>query len=148
MRRRYLVLICCCFTISSCVKKHNHFVANLFEEYEITYFGDSINMKKIDLRKHKIEVSNYIKKNSEYYIIHKEDTILNLSTINDTVVYFDFDFNKYMVRIEKITPTLYKSSNYYIDNKYGNTLLSTLYYNDNYEIVKFEKLLNVDFLPE
>ncbi|MFZ4455127.1 MAG: hypothetical protein ACOYOT_02800 [Bacteroidales bacterium] len=122
-------------------------VSNITEEYNLTYFGDSIEMKRTDCENHEVEISKFIKKDLGYYFISKYDTTLCLTILKDTMIVNYFDDEKYMTKIEKINSNLYKSSNYFIDNKRNNHFLTSFYYDKNYKIVRYEKAWTVSFIP-
>jgi len=132
----------------SCSKKQDLLVASIPEEYIIIYFNDSIQMKKIDKLKNITEISTLIKKDLGYYFVSECDTTLYLSILKDTIIYNRYFNHIYKTKIERINSSIFKSSNYFIDDRGDKNFLSSLYYDKNYKIVRYEKSNTVTFVPK
>ncbi len=148
---RFNVFIPCILILFISCNKNNKvkFASSFPEEYEVDYSKDTIRIVFKHLKSKITDTLVCAKLGNDFFEVDKSNNKnLFLSTNKDTLYSVNDDGSSYKTEIKKVNDSSFKTSTILVNDLGSEVLLSSIYYDKNYKILKIEKQGTVIFLPQ
>ncbi|MEC5395949.1 hypothetical protein [Bergeyella sp. RCAD1439] len=134
----------------SCNKKEDRIklMGRFNEEYEVDYRKDTIRIIFKNLESNFEDSLVCVKKLNDFYEIDNNDKRVFFSVNKDTVYSINDKGFTYKTEIKKVDKTVFKTSTILTNDMQEEVLLSSIFYDENYRIIKIEKQGLFTFYPQ